>query len=70
MVFFFKQNIGGVLLIASFVLVMAEESETDYGPPNVDYTSTPITELPASVLPGLLYPRESESREVIYFIEL
>ena len=52
------------LLISS---AMAGESgpEIEYPEVPIEYSSLPREEDAPSLLPGMLYPRESESREVI-----
>lgn len=56
------------LLFLSISAVLAGElgPEFDYPEtPNIEYSPLPQEEAP-SPLPGMLYPRESESREVIF----
>lgn len=56
------------LVFLSISAVMGGElgSEFDYPEtPNIEYSPLPQEEEAPSPLPGMLYPRESESREVI-----
>lgn len=65
----FQENHGKMWRLAFLVIsaVMAGESgpEIEYPETPIEYSPLPQEEDMPSPLPGMLYPRESESREVI-----